>query len=88
MKKIKLIAALSEKTGLLKKDVKSVLESLVEVTQDKLNTDKVFTIAGLVKFKVVHREARMGRNPATGLQSEFPAKNVVKAKALHPVSKA
>ena len=35
-------------------------------------------LAGLGKFKVVKRKARMGRNPATGQTIKIPAKTVVK----------
>ena len=37
-----------------------------------------FTIPGIGKLVLVHRAARMGRNPATGEQIHIPAKKVVK----------
>ncbi len=37
-----------------------------------------FTLPGIGKLVLVHRNARMGRNPATGEQIHIPAKTVVK----------
>jgi DNA-binding protein HU-beta len=37
-----------------------------------------FTIPGLGKLVLVHRKARMGRNPATGEPIHIPAKTVLK----------
>jgi len=47
-------------------------------------------LAGLGKFKVSKRQARTGRNPATGEAIQIPAKTVVKftvAKALKDLIK-
>jgi DNA-binding protein HU-beta len=44
-----------------------------------------FTIAGLGKLVLVHRKARMGRNPQTGAAIKIPARRVVRfrvAKAM------
>ena len=58
-------SAIAEKTGLTKKEVASVFDALSEVIGKNLGRrgPKVFTIPGLVKFKVVNREAF---DPATG----------------------
>ena len=37
-----------------------------------------FVIPGLGKLVLVHRKARIGRNPATGATIKIPAKKVVK----------
>jgi len=37
-----------------------------------------FTIPGIGKLVLVNRQARVGRNPATGEQIQIPAKTVVK----------
>ncbi len=81
---------ISEITGLTKKEVASVFDSLTEVVGKSLGKrgPKVFSVPGLVKFKVVHKKAkkaRKGVNPFTGEEMMFKAKpacNVVKARPL------
>jgi len=52
------------------------LEALVTMAY-KGAKDK-FVIPGLGKLVLVHRKARIGRNPATGATINIPAKKVVK----------
>ena len=83
-------AQIAEKTGLTKKDVSEVFNALAEVIGKNLGRrgPKVFTIPGLVKFKVVNKKAtkaRKGINPFTGEETVFkakPARNIVKAQPL------
>ncbi len=81
---------ISEITGLTKKEVASVLDGLTQVIGKSLGKrgPKVFSVPGLVKFKVVNKKAkkaRKGVNPFTGEEMMFkakPARNVVKAQPL------
>ena len=81
---------ISEITGLTKKEVASVFDALTEVVGKSLGKrgPKVFSVPGLVKFKVVNKKAkkaRKGVNPFTGEEMMFKAKpacNVVKAQPL------
>lgn len=89
--KTQIITALSESTGLSKKDVGSVLSSLgalVEAHMKKRGSGE-FTIPDTgVKIRRVKkpaRKARMGRNPATGEPMKIaakPASTVVRVTAL------
>ena len=74
--KSQVLAQLAENTGLKKKDVASVLEQIVGMAYKQAKNG--FTIPGLGKLVLVHRKARMGRNPATGETIKIPAKKVVK----------
>ena len=81
--------AIADTTGLTKKEVTSVFDALAQIIGKTLRRGpKIFSIPGLVKFKVVHKpakKARMGVNPFTGEEMMFkakPARNVVKALAL------
>jgi len=74
--KTQIIAALAEDTGLTKKDVTSVIESMVQMAYKEAKVG--FTIPGLGKLVVVNRKARDGRNPATGEKIRIPAKKVLK----------
>lgn len=89
--KTQIITALSESTGLPKKDVGNVLSSLgamVEAHMKKRGSGE-FTIPDTgVKIRRVKkpaRKARMGRNPATGEPMKIaakPASTVVRVTAL------
>ena len=73
MNKVELVAAVTEKTGLTKKDaekaVSAVLDSVVEAVA---SGDKV-QIVGFGTFEVRSREARVGRNPRTKEAIDIPA---------------
>lgn len=73
MNKSELIAAISEKSGLSKKDSDLALGAfMAAVTEALHNGDKV-SIMGFGSFETKKREARMGRNPSTGEQISLPA---------------
>ena len=78
MTKTQMVAELAGATGLAKKDVAAVLANLVELAYAQAGAKAGCTIQGLGKLKLVRREARMGRNPATGESIKIPAKTVVK----------
>ena len=74
--KSQIMKDLAEKTGLKKKEVIAVVETLVAMAYKEAKNS--FTIPGLGKLVVVNRKARIGRNPATGEQIQIPAKRVLK----------
>lgn len=78
MTKSQQLTALSEKTGLSKKDVGSVLDELSALAYAEVKKNGEFVVAGFGKLIKVKRKARMGRNPATGEQIKIAAKTVVK----------
>ncbi len=67
---------LAEATGLSKKQVNEFFDELSKLAYKEAKNS--FTIPGIGKLVLVHRKARMGRNPATGEQIKIPAKKVVK----------
>jgi DNA-binding protein HU-beta len=85
MTRTELIASLADEAGMEKKDAKLFLESLTSLVEKTIKAGGEVPLKGLGKFKVQNRQARMGRNPATGEAIQIPAKTVVKftvAKAL------
>jgi DNA-binding protein HU-beta len=76
MTKTQTIACLAEKTELTKAQVAQVLEELAALAYTEAKNG--FTIPGIGKLVLVHRNARIGRNPATGESIQIPAKTVVK----------
>jgi nucleoid DNA-binding protein len=82
--------ALSESTGLSKKQIGTVFDQLTAYIKAQLGKKGpgVFTVPGLLKIKRVEKKAtpsRQGKNPRTGEPMTIPAKpkrTVVKALAL------
>ena len=78
MTKAQLINALAQKTGHSKKDIATVLITLVELAYAEVKSGSEFVLPGLGKLVRKDRSARMGRNPKTGQTMQIPAKKVVK----------
>ena len=69
-------AKLADATGLTKKQVNTFFEEISKLAYKEAKNQ--FVIPGIGKLVLVHRKARMGRNPATGEAIKIPAKKVVK----------
>ena len=88
--KAKLIAAISEDTGLTRREVVNFFESLGDLMHRHLKKRScgTFTLPGLAKFSVRVKKAtraRKGINPFTGEETTFaakPARRVIKFRAL------
>lgn len=88
MTKSALLSALAEKSGLNKKDVAGLMDSMVEIAYKEVKKVGVFVVPGLGKLVKVHRAARAGRNPATGETIQIPAKTVVKFRVAKAAKEA
>ena len=81
MNKTELIAAAAAAADVTKKDAAAVIEATLEaITAALAKGDKVQLI-GFGTFTCTHRNARTGRNPATGKTIEIPASNTPVFKA-------
>ncbi len=78
MTKSEVLNAVAEKTGKTRKEVAEFIDILVGVAYEETKKSGEFTIPGLGKLLKKHREARMGRNPATGESIKIGPKTVVK----------
>ena len=78
MTKTQVVAALSEKTSMAKKDVAGFLETLAALAYVEVKKNGQFVLPGFGKMVKVHRKARVGVNPATGAKINIPAKTVAK----------
>ena len=91
-----LLEAITNAVGedLSKKQVKLVMETLVELGHRELKKTGVFVLPGFAKFTVVKkpaRPAREGINPFTKQMQRFPAKpasKAVRARAVKAVKDA
>jgi nucleoid DNA-binding protein len=95
MSKSALINALVEATGeITRKQVKAVIEALVDVGHKELKKSGLFTLPGFAKFRVVKKpatKARQGVNPFTKQPMTFaarPASKTVRARPIKAIKDA
>lgn len=81
MNRNELIAAMSEKSGLSKKDAGAALDAFTESIQDALQANDKVQLIGFGTFEVKERDARTGKNPRTGEPVEIAASKVPAFKA-------
>lgn len=72
------MAALSDKTGMKKSEIVSMMDALASMAYSEVKKSGEFVLPGFGKMVKVNRKERMGRNPATGETIKIPAKTVVK----------
>jgi DNA-binding protein HU-beta len=86
--KSEVLTQISKDTGLSRKQVGSVFESLGGVIKKSLRGNGLFTMPGLLKMKVVKKpatKAREGVNPFTGEKMMFKAKPASKKVRVMPL---
>ena len=88
MGKTELYAHFSGKFGIKSSEVRDFFEVLQKLCEAELERTGEFVLPGMVKLVKQDRQARMGRNPATGEQIQIPAKTVVKARIAKPLKDA
>ena len=72
-----LVDKVAEAAGVSKKDTKAVVDALLETVKESVKADAEIRLIGFGTFKKAHRNARTGRNPATGATIKIPAKKKV-----------
>jgi DNA-binding protein HU-beta len=78
-------------SGLSRKDVKSVIETLAEIGHKELKKAGAFLVPGMAKFVVIKKpatKARKGINPFTKEPTVFKAKPARKIIRARPVKAA
>jgi DNA-binding protein HU-beta len=76
MTKSQIISEIAEKAEITKVQAETALSTLVDLACK--GAEEGFTIPGLGKLIKVQRQARTGRNPATGEEIQIAAKTVLK----------
>ena len=66
MNKAELIQAITDKTSLSKADTDKTLSAFIDTVMEAVAQGQDVALVGFGTFKVAHRAAREGRNPATG----------------------
>jgi nucleoid DNA-binding protein len=91
LSKSALIERLATSTSLSKRDVKNVMDTLVDVGHKELKKNGLFLVPGFAKFVVVKKpatKARKGINPFTKEEMMFKAKPARKIVRARPVKAA
>ena len=81
MNKTELVAAMSEKAELSKKDAEGALKAFIDVVTDELKKGEKVQLVGFGSFEVSERAAREGINPLTKKPMSIPASKAPKFKA-------
>ena len=81
MNKQELLSAISEKSGLTKKDSEAALAAFIETVQESLKKGEKVQLIGFGSFEIRERAARSGKNPLTGEPMDIPAAKVPAFKA-------
>lgn len=81
MNKAELISAVSEKTGLSKKDSEKAINATFDTIGESLEAGERVQLVGFGVFDIKDRPARMGRNPKTKEEISIPASRVPTFKA-------
>jgi DNA-binding protein HU-beta len=81
MNKADLVASVSDKSGLTKKDTEAVIQATLEVITQALQSEDKVQLVGFGSFETKHRAERMGRNPKTLEDVLIPASTVPAFKA-------
>lgn len=81
MNKTELIAEVAKKTGMSKKDSEQAVAATIDSITEALKAGDKVALVGFGTFETKHREARMGRNPATKEPMEIKASTVPVFKA-------
>lgn len=81
MNKAELISAVSEKTGLSKKDSEKAINATFDTIGQTLEAGERVQLVGFGVFDTKERAARIGRNPKTKQEIAIPASRVPTFKA-------
>ena len=91
LSKSQLIERIATTTEMSKRDVKNVMDTLVDVGHKELKKNGLFLVPGFAKFVVVKKpatKARKGVNAFTGQEMMFKAKPARKIVRARPVKAA
>ena len=75
--KADLVEAVAEATGKNRRDLKNVIDKLIQIMTDAMVQDHALLLSGFGKFECFHKRARRGRNPMTSESIMLAARTVV-----------
>lgn len=83
MTKAEIAIRIHEQLGIPIEEAGTVLDQILELFKNILQSRESIMIAGFGKFTVRNKRARPGRNPQTGEAIEISARRVVSFQASH-----
>jgi DNA-binding protein HU-beta len=86
--KSEFVDQVADRAGLNKKDAAGAVDAVLETIEGALRRGSEVTFSGFGKFSVSQRNAREGRNPATGEKIQIAASKVPKFTAGAALKKA
>jgi DNA-binding protein HU-beta len=81
MNKTELVKKVAAENNLSQKDAAAAVESVLDSIVGSLTAREPVTLIGFGTFSCKHRDARTGRNPATGKEIKIAASNTPVFKA-------
>jgi integration host factor subunit alpha len=81
MTKADIIENIYEKIGLSKEESARIVELVLEIIKEELETGGKIKISGFGNFVVRQKRSRRGRNPQTGEEIEISARKVLTFKS-------
>ena len=82
MNKAELIESISEKVGVAKKEVESIIDTMLDTITSKLKESQEVTLTGFGAFSARTRKGRIGVNPRNPSEKiDIPSVTVPKFKA-------
>lgn len=78
MNRQELINKIALKTDFQKIDIEAMLDSMLEIIQERVRSGEDVTLADFGTFSPSLRKARQGFNPHTGKTQKFPEVKLVK----------
>lgn len=76
MNKGELVEAIASKADVTKKDADAILTAVLDTILETVANGEKVSLVGFGTFEVRDRQAREGRNPATGAAIQIPATRV------------
>ena len=85
MTKTQIVRSMAERLEISPKQIDGFFDLMVEMAVAQTKASGEFTIPGIGKLVKAQRQARIGRNPATGESIKIPAKTTVKFRIAKPI---
>lgn len=86
--RVNITEAIYEKVGLSRKDSNDVLDMVIDEIRNELAAGRDVKIASFGTFSLRKKNARIGRNPRTGVEAEISARTVISFKPSLGLRKA
>ena len=78
MNKSQLVNVIAETSTVPKSEIKKIVDSLFDITEQTLDKGEKVVISGFGVFSVINTAERIGRNPRTGEKVRISARRSVK----------